>query len=346
MQHVVEVHDAAVDRRADHAVADRGVDAVGKVDRRRAGGQVDHIALRREHEHLVGKHVHLQVVEKVLRVGLLLRFEQAADPGELLLVAGLGALAAAGLVFPVRRDAVFRRHVHLPRADLHLERDALRADYRRVHALVHVRLRRADVVLEAAGQRLVHIVDDTEHVVAVGDRVHDHAKRAQVKNTVDVELLRVHLAVDAVDVLDAARDGGVHALGLQALADLRAHLAHEFFERGHAFVERVRDGLVARGVEIQQREVLELPLDLLHAEAVRDGGVNLHRLEGLDALLFLALVGHRAHVVQAVGHLDEDDADILGHGQEHLAHVLHLLLFHARVLHARELRDALDNVGH
>ena len=322
------------------------MDAVGKVDRRRAGGQVDHIALRREHEHLVGEHVHLQVVEKVLRVGLLLRLEQAADPGELLLVAGLGALAAAGLVFPVRRDAVLRCHVHLPRADLHLERDALRADDRRVHALVHVRLRRADVILEAAGQRLIHVVDDAEHVVAVGDRVHDDAECAEVKNAVDVELLRVHLAVDAVDVLDAARDGGVYAVGLQALANLRAHLAHELFQRRHAFIECIRDGLVARGVEIQQREVLELPLDLLHAEAVRDGCVDLHRLKGLDALLFLALVGHRAHVVQAVGHLDEDDADVLGHGQEHLAHVLHLLLFHARVLHARELRDALDDVSH
>ena len=138
----------------------------------------------------------------------------------------------------------------------------------------------------------------------------------------------------------------MHAVCLQTLADLCAHLAHEFFERRHALIERVRDGLVARGVEIQQREVFELPLDLLHAEAVRDGGVDLHRLEGLDALLFLALVGHRAHVVQAVGHLDEDDADVLGHGQEHLAHVLHLLFFDARVLHARELRDALDDVGH
>ena len=90
--------------------------------------------------------------------------------------------------------------MHLPGADLHLERDALRADDRRVHTLVHVRFRRADVVLEAAGQRLIHIVDDAEHVVAVGDRVHDDAKRAQVENAVDVELLRVHFAVDAVDV--------------------------------------------------------------------------------------------------------------------------------------------------
>ena len=75
-----------------------------------------------------------------------------------------------------------------------------------------------------------------------------------------------------------------------------------------------------------------------------NGGIDLHRLEGLDALLDLALVGHRAHVVQTVRHLDEDDADILCHGEQHLAQVFHLLLLDAGILHARQLRDALDDV--
>ena len=35
----------------------------------------------------------------------------------------------------------------------------------------------------------------------------------------------------------------------------------------------------------------------------------------------------RAHVVQAVGQLDEHDADVVHHGQHHLAQVLGLLLF-------------------
>ena len=77
-----------------------------------------------------------------------------------------------------------------------------------------------------------------------------------------------------------------------------------------------------------------------------DGSVDLHRLGGLYELLFAALVVHGAHVVQAVGYLDEDDADVLRHGDEHLAQVLGLLLLVARVLHARQLGDALDDVGH
>ena len=50
--------------------------------------------------------------------------------------------------------------------------------------------------------------------------------------------------------------------------------------------------------------------------------------------------------MQTVGDLYENDADVLGHCHEHLAQIFHLLVFLAGVLHARELRDALNDVGH
>ncbi len=54
----------------------------------------------------------------------------------------------------------------------------------------------------------------------------------------------------------------------------------------------------------------------------------------------------RAHVVEAVGQLDEDDADVLGHGQEHLADVLGLLLFVRQRAELAQLGDAVDEPGH
>ena len=344
-EHMVKVHDAPVHLRADHRVADAGVDRIRKVDRRRAGGEGDYVALRGEDEHLVGKHVDLQVVEKVLRVRFLLRLEQAADPGELLLVAGLHA-GVAGFVFPVRRHAVFRREMHLPRAQLHLEGDALIADDRRVHGAVVVRLRRGDIVLEPPGHGLEHAVNYAQRGVAVGHVVRDHAEGAEVEDAVDVDLLRVHFAVDAVDMLDARGDRALDALGLQARMDLRLNVAHEALERVHARVQIFRDRLIAIRVEVAQGEVLQLPLDALHAQPVRDGGVDLHRLERFDALLLLGLVVHRAHIVQAVRHFDEDHADIVRHGEEHLAQIFHLLLFLRHEGHARQLRHALHEIRH
>ena len=49
--------------------------------------------------------------------------------------------------------------------------------------------------------------------------------------------------------------------------------------------------------------------------------------------------------MEPVGELDEDDPDVLGHGQEHLADVLGLLLLVAVGAEARQLGDAVDELG-
>ena len=54
----------------------------------------------------------------------------------------------------------------------------------------------------------------------------------------------------------------------------------------------------------------------------------------------------RAHVVQAVGELDQDDADVLRHREQHLAEALGLRVLARRELDLVELRDAVDHVGH
>ena len=77
-----------------------------------------------------------------------------------------------------------------------------------------------------------------------------------------------------------------------------------------------------------------------------DGGVDLHGLQGLLTLLLLRLVLEGAHVVQAVAQLDENHPHVLGHGHEHLAQVLHLLLFLGGVLHPGQLGDPFHQVRH
>ena len=50
--------------------------------------------------------------------------------------------------------------------------------------------------------------------------------------------------------------------------------------------------------------------------------------------------------MKAVADLDEDHPDVLGHGHEHLAQVLHLLLFLGDILHPGQLGNALHQRGH
>ena len=316
------------------------MNGVGKVDGRGACGQGNDLALGCKDENLVVEHIDLERMDIVVRFDVLLIFKQTPHPLELL----LRTLTRVLLVFPVRRDAVFRRLVHLPCADLHLERDALRADDGRVQGLVHVGLRRGDIVLEAARNGIEQVVNMTENVIAVGNIVHDHAERVKIVQFVDGLVLRTHLAVDGISVFDAAIDRPVDADGRQPVRDLRLDGVHEAVGTVLVLFEIVDDLLIALGIEILQRSVFQFPLDFLHAEPVRQRRVNLHRLHGLGDLLGGRLVLQRPGIVQPVGNFDEDDADVLRHGHEHLAQILHLLLFHRRILHTRQLCDALDQI--
>ena len=246
----------------------------------------------------------------------------------------------AVLVEPVRRDAELGRLVHPLGAHLDLERLAVRSDDRRVQRLVAVGLRHRDVVLEAPGHRLPERVDHADRAVAVLVAADEDAHRGQVVDLVELLPAPRHLHEDGVEVLGAARDLGLDADLLQVAAEDRAGLGDEALAIGAPLVDHGLDlGVLAR-VERREREVLELPLDGVDAEAVGERREDVERLLRLLDLLLLAQVGQRPHVVQPVGQLDDDDADVLRHRHDHLAVVLGLGLLAGGELDLRELGDA------
>src|SRR5207237_330681 len=91
-------------------------------------------------------------------------------------------------------------------------------------------------------------------------------------------------------------------------------------------------------------EVLELPLELVDTEAVRERRVDLEGLAGLLQLLLLAEILDRPHVVEAVRELDQDHALVPDHRRDHLPVVLRLRLFAALEMDPRQLGDALDQL--
>ena len=188
-------------------------------------------------------------------------------------------------------------------------------------------------------------MDDADGAVAVLDGVDDHAHRRQVVDLVELAALAGHLRVDRVEVLGAAGDLRADAQRLELLGQVAAGLGHVALALLALLVDQALDLLVLARVQRGEREVLELPLDRVDAEAMRERRVD---LEGLLGLLDLLLLGHRAeraHVVQAVGELDQDDPDVRGHRDHHLAVVLGLRLVARLERDPGQLGHAVDEAG-
>ena len=140
---------------------------------------------------------------------------------------------------------------------------------------------------------------------------------------------------------DVGRDVRLHELVAE---DLRRLLGLRLAVGALVGDHRLDLGVLPR-MERLEREILELPLERVDAEPVRERRVHLERLARLLRLLLLAEVLDRPHVVEAIGELDEDDADVLRHRDDHLPVVLGLGLLAALEADPRQLRDAFDELG-
>ena len=137
------------------------------------------------------------------------------------------------------------------------------------------------------------------------------------------------------------------------MGDLRAaqvffHPLLEFLQQLLALDEVELDfghkGLVFVRVEVFEGEVLQLRLYVKNTEALGQRGVERNGLVAYLQLLFLREEVERAHIVEAVGQLDDDDADILGRGQDHFAPVLRLRLVARGELQGLYLGHAQDQL--
>ena len=94
-------------------------------------------------------------------------------------------------------------------------------------------------------------------------------------------------------------------------------------------------------------EILQFDLEALHAEPFGQRRVYLHRLGGdTAALVEVGEVMQRPHVVQPVGQLDQEHADVVRHRQQELAEILGFAARLRTQLDLRELGDTVDQLRH
>ena len=255
----------------------------------------------------------------------------------------------------VRRVPPLRERVHRLRPDLNLQGEEIFApqgDHRRVQGLVVVPLGRRHEIFELSRYGRPQRVHLAEQVVANLAVRGAHHARGHVSGGVPDVVLGLGDDVELHDVLEVPE---LQRIGLELLVDVveRPRRHPDLKALGDLVEERVRlqrllqrlprlvhhcvlvhlqrlDPHAKRPVLVRQRvpeaQVLELVLDVVQAEEVGQGREDGQRLCGDLLLLVGRHVLQRPHVVQPVRQLDDDDPDLLCHGDEELLHVDMLLI--------------------
>ena len=117
---------------------------------------------------------------------------------------------------------------------------------------------------------------NAENIVAVRHGVNNYPDREHVKNLVDILVSHKGLAVNAVDALDPAADVDVLNRVLCAVENLGFYVLDKPLALAFLEHNRLLNFLVADGIEVLQRTVLELLLDGFDTETVSDRRENLH----------------------------------------------------------------------
>src|SRR3990167_5314551 len=338
---------APVDATGDAAVADIGVHCVGKIDRRGAFGQLHDPAFGREHVDLVREQVDLHAFDKFQGVaGTLLHFQHALDPLARTGMGAFGLLVAAGLVQPVGGDAVVGHLFHFAGADLDLDRHAVHAKQGGMQRLVAVGLGNCDVVLEAAWQGFVQIMYSAQHAVAGIDLVDDDPERIDVHDLVEGPTLAAHFLVDAVEVFLTTADLALDAIDGQAVAEGLFDLVDDFLAVAPGAFDGLVDPCGTHRVHGLETEVFELYADGVHAQPVGDGRIDFQGFLGDPPTLFTGQDFKRAHVVQAVGELDQDHANVARHGHGNFLEVFGLCFGLGLEVHLGQFADPVYQFGH
>ena len=210
---------------------------------------------------------------------------------------------------------------------------------------VKIRLRRGNVILEASGDQVEHFVDDAEHRVAFKLGVDDNADGVKIVDLVKAFALIVHFFINAEDRFYAPRHGVRNFFFGKLFADLRLCILQKIAVFAVAVLNVLFDLFVADRVEVLQRQIFKLALDFLNTETVGKRCVDVHGLERDAALFCVGLCREGAHIVQTVGKLDEDDADVFGHGKKHLAQVLDAFLFAVFKVNIDKLCKPVDQLA-
>src|SRR5690606_8693864 len=159
----------------------------------------------------------------------------------------------------------------------------------------------SDIVVELTRYRTPEIMNDAEHQIALRYGIDNHAHGAHVIHPLTRQVLTLHLAVDAIDMLGPPRNRRVGYVVLYQLVTQRVDDLRQIrFAVGPTFIEARHNRAIGLRVEIAEAEILKFPLDLPDAEPIGKRRENIQRFFRNLTLLVFRHKAERTHVMKPV----------------------------------------------
>ena len=275
----------------------------------------------------------------------MLHFQQLPQPGEVLLIRIHPNTSF--FVFPVRSNTLLCHSVHRFGTDLYFKRHSPMADNLCMKGLISVRSGHRDQVLETTRHRLPGLMNNAQRRVAVAHRGRNHSEGNQVVDLLQRHSLSPNLFVNRVESLDPRLDPLKGSPSFRKrLVKRSREIVNRALRRLPASFHPCPHHFVRFGFEMLESEIFEFILDLLHPEPMGNRGVDVQGLlRNLRPTRFGQVV-QRAHVVNAIGKLDQDHPNVVDHRQQHLAEILGLAFLGRGKRNHADLCNPLDHMCH
>ena len=209
---------------------------------------------------------------------------------------------------------------------------------------IAVALGGGDIILEAARHHFIGLVDDAQRAIAIFRAVGDDAKRHDVGQLLEADVALLHLAPDRIGMLLAPRHGDRQVAAAQQQLQFRADAVDLVMAAFLQLLQPLGDAVIGVRFQLAEGQQLHLAHEIIHADPLGERGIDVHRLLGDAAALgFILDEMQRAHIVQPVGELDQQHADIVGHGEQEFAQIFRRPLIFGHGFDFRQLGDAIDH---
>ena len=158
--------------------------------------------------------------------------------------------------------------VHGLGTDLHFKHLAIRADNRRVQRAIAILFGVGNVVVKLVRDMPPQAMDYSQCGITVTHLRHQNTNGAHVIDLTEVDAFTLHLPPDGVDMLGTAGNVAKNGRFFQRSTHLRHDSIDVFLPVETTLIQQLGNLLVLVWLQITEREIFQLPLDVANAQAV------------------------------------------------------------------------------